>query len=169
MAATGLLSAVAQSSKNDSFHGKTFTDTYFKIAFDLPPFLDPQPSNAINLHAQETPDAWLMAAAREGKESYGIIIISQHLKPGGIVSAQDFLRRVRNSRSPGDVIGAGGHQANSNGLMFNWLDWRTGDERDSAITTQRGDYLIVARCNAKNDEELQSMKNALFGMRVTPR
>jgi hypothetical protein len=161
------LPSYTQSSKNGSFHGKTFSDNYFKIAFDLPPFLDPQTASATNIHAQETADAWMMAVAREGKEPYGIQMISQHLTPGGITSAQDFLRRVRNSRSPDDIMGASGHQLEPSGLTFHWLDWREASgTRNSAVVTQRGDYLIVARCSAKNDEELQAIKNALFGMRV---
>jgi hypothetical protein len=157
----------AQSSKGGRFDGKTFTDTYFKIAFDLPSFLDPQPLSSLNIHADASADASMMAIAREGKEAYGIVLISQHVKAGGIASAEDFLRRVRKTRSPGDVVGAGGHQVNADGLAFDWLDWKEADGAlDSAVVTRRGDTLIVARCNAKNEDELKAMKNALFGMRI---
>jgi hypothetical protein len=168
---------LAQSAKSGAFQGKTFTESYFKIAFELPSFLDPQPLDSIDLHSKDTVDAWLMAVAREGTEPYGIILMSQHLKrvfivaqPGDVISAKDFLRRVRNSRAPGDVIGAEGHEIKASGLTFDWLDWKEASgEPSSAVVTQRGDYLIVARCNAKNEKELQSMKDAFFGMRVTAR
>jgi hypothetical protein len=163
------LRAYAQSSKDGSFRGKTFTDSYFKIAFDLPPFLNPQPVNSLSIHASETLDAWPMAVGREGSESYGIVVISQRLKPGKFSSSQDYLQIVRNSRSQGDVIAGSGHKLNAYGLTFDWLDWKAGHEYNSAVITQRGDYLIVARCNSKSDEELKLMKNALVGMRITSR
>ena len=166
-AITGLCS-YAQSSKDGTFHGKTFIDTYFRITFDLPPFLDPQPVNSLNIHAPETIDAWPMAVGRKGSEPYGIVLISQRLKPGRYSTSQDYLRIVRNTRSPGDVIAASGHKLNAYGLTFDWVDWKAaGYEYNSAVVTQRGDYLIVARCNAKTNEELLLMKNALFGMRNT--
>jgi hypothetical protein len=68
-----------------------------------------------------------------------------------------------------DIAGSG-HKLNAYGLTFDWLDWKAaGYEYNSAVITQRGDYLIVARCNAKSDEDLKLMKNTLVGMRITSR
>jgi hypothetical protein len=112
-----------------------------------------------------------MAVGREGSsESYGIVVISQRLKPGKFSSSQDYLQIVRNSRSRDDVLAGSGHKLNAYGLTFDWLDWKAaGYEYNSAVVTQRGDYLIAARCNAKSEEELKLMKNALVGMRITSR
>lgn len=159
--------AGAQSSKDGSFTGRTYTNAYFHLSFDLPALLEPEALNSTTLHAAPSADAWMMAVARQGKQPYGMILISQHIQPNGIRSAEDFLRRVRNTRDPGDIAGASGHKANAGGLVFDWFDWKTASgERDSAVLTQRGDYLIVARCNTRNDGELEAMKNALFGMHL---
>jgi hypothetical protein len=164
------LSLYSQSSKDGSFHGNTFTDRYFNISFDLPPFLGPQPVSSLNFHAPETIDAWPMAVGREGSESYGIVLISQRLKPGRYGSAQEYLQIVRRTRSQGDVVEGTGHLLNKYGLTFDWLDWKVnGHGYSSAVITQRGDYLIVARCDAKTQEALSAMKNALFGMRAGPK
>jgi hypothetical protein len=159
----------AQSSKDGSFKGKTYTDRYFDITLDIPATLQPKTQAQTNLNAPESTDAWMMFSAQQGAKPYGIVMITQLLQPEGkgIFSAADFLRRVRNTRQAGDSLGANQHQVSSHGLTFDWVDWKSATgEFDSAIITQRGHYLLVARCSAKSESELQTMKNAIFDIRV---
>jgi hypothetical protein len=120
-------SATAQSAKEGSFTGQTYTNHYFGIAFELPSFLQPATQVTTTVQGADSRDEWMLAIAREGRESYGIIMLAEHLKQGGIVSADDFLARARASRVGDSNIGASGHRTGQNGLVFDWLDWK---ERD---------------------------------------
>lgn len=154
-----------------SGNGRTVIDRQFHIAFDLPPILQPTPLSSLNLHAKSTADAHPIAAARQGGEPFGIILIAQKMQesPNGIRSAKDFLYRVLLSRSTADTPGTRGHAVNPSGLEFDWLDWRAPNgEYDSAVVTRRGDYLLAARCNAKTTDDLEAMKKALMAMKVIP-
>ena len=161
--------ASPQSANDGHIEGDTYINSYFHFSFMWPKIVKPRDPRTLILPGTSGPKEFLMFSAQEDNRPFGIVMLAGKTAPNGIRYGNDFLGRVIRGWSPTSTGRVLNRETitGTNGLKFEILDYKYGDEWNSAITTQVGGYLIAVRCNASNASDLAQMRSSVLASRST--
>jgi hypothetical protein len=163
----------AQSRSDGRVEGDVYVNSFFRLAYSWPTTLQPVEVSTLNLPTViPNPNEFLLFSARQGMEPYGIVVMSEKLgvatqRSSGIRDGADFLNRVIVSSG---LSGKGRILkrtvlTNPDGITFEELDYFLDAQYVSAITSQKGQWLIAFRCNAKSESDLSTMTKSVLSSR----
>jgi hypothetical protein len=146
------------------------------FTYVTPNILQPIPTASVNIHpANPNPNEFMLFAARQGSEPFGIVMIAEKLhvttahNSTGFKDGADFLRRIAPGVGPDSHMKVLGnkHFTNADGLIVDELDYQIENEYDSGIAIEIGQYLVVFKCNAKSVADLTTMTKSALATRQT--
>lgn len=165
----------SQSPTDGRVEGNAYVNTYFRLSFVWPKMLKPYETKSLGV-PQSSPYAneFLLFSAKQGDAPFGVIIFAEKLNvrtahSTGIRDGTDFLdRAIQTFRPAGNPkILSRTKLKNSDGRMFEVLDYVIDGEYTSGIVTQVGQYLIVFKCNARSSVDLAEMNKSALALRPT--
>jgi hypothetical protein len=164
----------AQSPTDGSVKGSAYVNTYFKFFFTWPATLKPYDTKSLNL-PQSSPYAneFMLFSAREGSEPFGIVAIAERLNAvtphsSGIRDGADFLDRVQKfNPEQHAIIQSRKHFSSKDGYVIDQLLYTADGEYNSATAVQIGGFLIVFKCNAKSQADLEEMDKSVISLHPT--
>lgn len=163
-----------QSPTDGRVDGSAYVNSYFHFSYSWPKFLQPYDTHTLAL-PQRSPYAseFLLFAAREGGEPFGIIVMAEKLNvptahSSGIRDGADFLdRAIKTFDAQGKPkILSRKHWRDAGGLQFDELDYMIYGEYSSGIAAQIGQFLIVFKCNAKSASDLAEMTDSAVALQL---
>jgi hypothetical protein len=171
--ALSLMTCCAQSASDGRVEGDVYVNSFFKLAYPWPKFLQPADVSKLNLSTVvPNPNESLLFSARKGTEPFGVVVIAEKLgvstqRSRGIKDGPDFLDRVIVSSglsSKGRILKRT-ESTNVHGLTFQELDYFINGEYVSAMTIQVGQWLMAFRCNAESESDLLAMTKSVLSSR----
>lgn len=168
--------AGAQSPSDGHLEGRTYVNSFFHLAYELPAGFQPQELSQMNLpKASPRGVEFFLIAARQGNDQYGIVIIAEKTRAltsdlRDFQNAADFIARVKRGFDRSLTWKPLGerHLTNGSGLVIDEFDYVIAGEYSSAFAVSLDGYLVVARCNARSAADLKTMTDSLAAMRRTP-
>jgi hypothetical protein len=167
--------AFAQSPSDGRVEGGTYTNSFFRLVYALPPNFHAQTQAEMNLPTRSPRGVeFFLLAARQGDDPYGIVMIAEKTRaltsnPRDFQNAADMIARVKRSFDPSLPVKQLGekHLTTASGLVIDEFDYVIADEYSSAFVVTLDGYLITARCNARSAADLKTMTDSLMAMRRT--
>jgi hypothetical protein len=168
--------AGAQSPSDGHFEGRTYINSFFHLAYELPAGFQPQALSQMNLTKRSPRGVeFFLIAARQGDDPNGIVIIAEKTRaltsdPRDFQNAADLIARVKRGFDPSLTWKPldERHFTNGSGLVVDEFDYVIAGEYSSAFVVSLDGYLVVARCNARSAADLKAMTDSLAAMRRTP-
>ncbi len=164
----------AQSPDDGRVLGNTYVNSYFKFSYPWPSMLKPYDTKSLSLPPKSPyANEFLLFAARQGDESFGIVALAERLNAvtphsKGIRDSADFLDRVERFRPEQHaVIKARNHFTNAAGLTIDQLIYTENGAYSSAVVAQLSGFLIVFKCNAKSLADLEEMDKSVAAISLT--
>ncbi|HWG17362.1 MAG TPA: hypothetical protein VN678_05835 [Acidobacteriaceae bacterium] len=154
----------AQSPKDGHIAGHSYVNTYLHFTYSWPSILQPKDPASLNFGPHPNPNEWLLFAAQQGNEPYGILMLVEKLNAPwhnfpGFKDGADFIRRVPAGATPEErfKILESKHSTTAAGLVFDEMDYISGGVYHSGIAIQTGGYIIVFKCDGKSLADLAAM------------
>lgn len=151
-----------------------YVNSYFHISYSWPKMLQPVDTHSLQLpQASPNPNEFLLFAAREGDEPYGVVIVAEKLNvptphTNGIKNGPDFLDKVARFKPEQQVVmQPRKHFTNADGLIFDELDYTERGVPSSAVATQIGQFLIIFKCNARTPVDLAEMNKSAATLHIS--
>ncbi len=163
----------SQSPTNGKVTANSYVNSYFKFSYTWPRSL--QPYNTASLHLTQSPYAneFLLFSAMEGDEPYGIVVIAERLYAAtphsrALRDGADLLNCVVATFEPEQhvVIRSRKHFTSPSAVPFDELDYTEDGQPSSAVAAHIGKFLIVFKCNAKSEAELEAMNRSAARIRL---
>jgi hypothetical protein len=154
----------AQSPSDGTVRNNVYRNTFFKIEFALPSGLQAVDFSKLKLPPSNGREFGLMSA-KEGNDPYGMILIAETLGTGKgyFRDEEDFLGRVRVSQGL-DASQKTVALPSRVGPTFKELYFTSGDELNAAVILLLDGHLLVWRCNARTQAELNVMLGAIHSL-----
>ena len=154
----------AQSPINGHVINGRYFNSFFQISFAWPEAYVPVDLATLGLPAPASTDnEFLLFVARQGNQPYGFTLIAERLSPriaspSRIVDGPDFLDRIAISHAgqPFTQVDRE-HFISPYGFVMDELDYKLGNEYDAGIAIKFGSFLLVFKCTAKNQRDLDTM------------
>jgi hypothetical protein len=167
--------AGAQSPSDGHMDGRTYVNSFFRLAYELPADFQPQTLSQMSLPKRSPRDVeFFLIAARQGNSDYGVVMIAEKTRaltsnPHDFQNAADLMARIKRNFDPSLTLKPLNEKqfTNGSGLVIDEFDYVIAGEYSSAFIVSLDNYLIVARCNARNAADLKTMTDSLAAMRRT--
>ena len=150
----------------------SYENTYFKFSYSWPSFLEPYDVSALQFPKKApSNNEFLLFSARQGDERYGIVVVAERMNvptqhSSGLKSSSDLMDRIARFRPEQNVVmQPRKHFTNTDGIVFDELDYTENGAPSSAVVIQFRDFLIVFKCNAKSGEDLDAMNRSIAQIR----
>lgn len=163
----------AQSPDDGKVLGNSYVNSFFRFSYTWPAMLKPYDTKSLNLSPKSPYDnEFLLFAAREGDEPFGVVVLAERLKAvtphsKGIRDGADFLDRVERFRPEQHaVVKTRNHFTNTAGLTIDQLVYTENGAYSSAVAVPISGFLIVFKCNAKSSSDIEEMDKSMVAMRL---
>jgi len=157
----------AQSPADGTVRDHVYRNTYFKIEFAIPAALQAVDFSSLKLPPSNGREFGLMSA-KKGNDPYGMVLIAETLGVGqGLYrDEEDFLHRVRVGMRLSDTQKTLSIPSRV-GAPFQELHFVTSGELGAAVVLRLNGHLLVWRCNAKSQTDMDAMLAAIHALHKT--